>query len=395
MKILVHSNAPWAPTGYGQQCAQLTERLRRAGHDVAVSATWGLQGGEVEWNGMRVYPADDKWGNRTLGAVTAHFADGDPVLVITLADVWVFEGPQFDEIAAWTPVDHAPTPPNVAKFFAQHPAARPVAMSRFGERLLRQDGLDPLYAPHGIDTAAYKPSGDAAAVREHLKIPRDAFVVGMVAANKGLNPPRKAFPQLFTAFGEFARRHDDAFLYMHTEFVGVYGGINLVALANACKIPPDRIKITNPFALELGLDHDRMADLYSSFDVFANPSYGEGFGIPIVEAQACGTPVIVTDWTAMTELCGAGWLVDGDPWYDATQGSFYKCPAVGDLFDAMERAYERRGDQELRERAREFALSYDADRVFDEHWQPVLGALTTAPAEPGREGAEVFVRRAA
>ncbi len=39
--------------------------------------------------------------------------------------------------------------------------------------------------------------------------------------------------------------------------------------------------------------HDRLVDIYDSFDVFVFPSLYEGFGIPIIEAQARGVPVII------------------------------------------------------------------------------------------------------
>lgn len=42
-------------------------------------------------------------------------------------------------------------------------------------------------------------------------------------------------------------------------------------------------------------DDDKMAQLYSSADVFVFPSHVEGFGLPPLEAMACGTPVVTTD----------------------------------------------------------------------------------------------------
>lgn len=44
--------------------------------------------------------------------------------------------------------------------------------------------------------------------------------------------------------------------------------------------------------------------LYSAADAFAFPSLAEGFGLPVVEAMACGTPVLISDTPALRELAG-------------------------------------------------------------------------------------------
>lgn len=47
-----------------------------------------------------------------------------------------------------------------------------------------------------------------------------------------------------------------------------------------------------------------LADLYSAGDVFVFPTIYEGFGLPPLEAMACGLPVIGSDWTSMKEVIG-------------------------------------------------------------------------------------------
>ena len=61
-------------------------------------------------------------------------------------------------------------------------------------------------------------------------------------------------------------------------------------------------------------------------DVFLLPSKGEGFGIPLIEAQACGIPVIITKCTGHEELMGGGWFVENlVPEWTAQSSWQYNC----------------------------------------------------------------------
>ena len=54
---------------------------------------------------------------------------------------------------------------------------------------------------------------------------------------------------------------------------------------------------------------DELAALYSTADVLAMPSAYEGFGIPVIEAMACGTPVVCSDGGALPEAAGNAALI--------------------------------------------------------------------------------------
>jgi glycosyltransferase involved in cell wall biosynthesis len=378
VKILWSSNAPWACTGYANQTKLFVPLLAELGHDIAIHANYGLAGGIMEWEDHRVYPSGyDAYGNDVIGGHALHWFRGEPGLVITLYDAWVFKPgwtKELPQVACWAPVDHSPCPPKVKTFF-EDAHATPIAYSRFGEQSFKAAGFDPLYVPHGVDTTVFTPR-DREASRKAVGLPQDRFIVGMVSTNKGRTPSRKAFDAAFRAFSALAHEHPDALLYVHSDMRGSNDGLELDILAAHYKIDPENLIFCDGYAYRAGMiSDDQMAQLYSSFDVLSFATMGEGFGLPALEAQACGCPVIVTDFSAQSELCGSGWRVPFQLAYDGFQAADLVVPLDGHLIEAHLRAYDSARDDGWASEAVKFAANYDAKLVTEKYWAPVLATL--------------------
>jgi len=96
--------------------------------------------------------------------------------------------------------------------------------------------------------------------------------------------------------------------------------------------------------------------LYSSACVFVFPSLYEGFGIPPLEAMACGTPVIVSNTSSLPEVAGdAGMLVDP---YDTEMMAWYMEKLIIDT--ELHREYSQKGLM----RAEKFTWDNAADVVL-------------------------------
>lgn len=385
MRILWSSNGPWVSTGYGVQTRLFCPRIRDLGHEVAICAWYGLQGGVIGWDGMTVYPG----AFHPYGADIApqHAKEFGADLVISLIDAHAQPHAMLNKHgrwAPWFPVDSEPLPRPVMDE-VKH-AWQPLVFSRHGERMAREAGLDPRYVPHGVDTKVYRPLPQAEA-RERLGLPADAFIAVAVMANKGL-PSRKAWPEQIEAFARFRQRHPDAMLYLHTVLGTEMQGVDITRCLRDFEVPEDAVRVGSQYRALLGFPDEVMRVIYSAGDVLLNCSMGEGFGVPIIEAQACGTPVITGDWTAMSEITGAGWAVkQGTPWYVPPQSAYQYLPHVDGIVEALEQAREARGDDALRRRAVEFAAGYDADLVAREFWRPVLAELEERIRDEGAEHA--------
>ena len=388
MKILWMSNAPWVPTGYGNQTKLFAPRINELEeHDVTIFAFYGLSGSALTWNGMKILPHGlDMYGQDIM---SSHAKNTGSQVILSLLDAWVFKSKniihQDIKWVPWFPVDSEPLPVPVGDAIAH--AHKRIVFSRYAERMVNQRGMDCYYVPHGVDTKIFKPLSNKTELLEKYGLPKDRYIVGMVAANKGY-PPRKAFFPQFQAFSEFKKRHDDAFLYLHTTRgeAGEYDGINIPAYLSFLGLKENvDYKIAEQYTLVGGnFGDDNMAELYNCMDVHMLVSMGEGFGIPILEAQSCGTPVIVGDWTAMSELCFGGWKVkkkDAELFYTNLVAHQYN-PHMRGVLNKLEQAYKVRGNTLYNENARKGALAYDVDKIVEKYWKPVLKSIEESLPEP-------------
>jgi glycosyltransferase involved in cell wall biosynthesis len=152
------------------------------------------------------------------------------------------------------------------------------------------------------------------------------------------------------------------------------GGFNLLDLAGSVGIPQDAILFPNSIDYRYGFSQHNLAALYTGMDVMLSVSYGEGFGIPTVEAQACGTRVIGSSWAATADLVAEdGWLVEGQPFWDEGQKSWYNIPLIPSIVNALNLAYE--APREKSQVAIDFAAKFDVEYVWENHWIPVLEKL--------------------
>jgi glycosyltransferase involved in cell wall biosynthesis len=391
-KIGWYSNAPDTPTGYGVQTAQVCRRLRADGHEVHILANYGQIAGVRDWEGCAVWPQGVYQYGLDVLEEQVKLTGVD--FVFTLYDVWPIKGAFGDDarVISWTPVDHWPPPPEVLSWSREHET---VAMSQYGAEALAKSGVDVLATiPHAVEST-FHPDGPHQ--RARMNVPQDAYVVGLNAANIGVTPPRKNFSGQLEAVSVLMHRHEDVYLYLHTDLMRPTG-MPIHVLISALGIPKERVVVVPPALYRGGLiAPPEMAELYRSLDVLLMATKGEGFGVPIIEAMAVGVPSIVSDFAAAPTIIGeTGWRVPGQLDWDHNQGAWFTTPFTAAIVEALEESYAERGTDKATARKAacvEHSADYRADHVYETQWRPLIEHLEQKP--PERKGMSNAAKRRA
>lgn len=383
--VSLATNNPNSATGYGVQAEFLVRYMKRHSMNVGVLSNYGLEGaiGEhrTEFGSVPVFPKGVAPYSQDVLTVWHEFhRQSAPDLkhaIMTLYDVWVYNGWKDDlPVISWVPLDHVTLPPGVAQFLRRENVT-PVAMAPHGKRQLENADINSVYIPHAVNTKVFAktpkimgPDG-MMPTRELLGVSDDTFLVAMVAANKANSIlHRKSYDVNFMSFSAHLQSHPDSHLYVHADPAPNVGGFDLGVLARVCGIPPEKITFANRDKYRVGYSQAELAALYSAADVLLAPSYGEGFGVPTVEAQACGTRVIGSGWAATADLVAEdGWLVEGQPHWDHPQSAFFQVPLLASVVSALALADKERGFSAV---SRKFALDFDEEKVWSDYWMPFL-----------------------
>ncbi len=111
---------------------------------------------------------------------------------------------------------------------------------------------------------------------------------------------RKGPDVLLRAYTRAFRRRDDVLLILRIN--NFDGNVDVAQQIAALRLPSD----APPIAILYNQQLDHLGELFRSADCLVLPTRGEGWGMPILEAMACGLPVIATNWSAQTDFFHAG-----------------------------------------------------------------------------------------
>lgn len=187
------------------------------------------------------------------------------------------------------------------------------------------DNLGPIFSD-AVDHKIFQPIQYS---KKHHKnkygISPDLFIIGSVMRNQ----KRKLIPDLLSTFAKLCEKNDNIVLYLHTSYPDglswdlpalllEYNISNRVLLTYTClkckKCFPSVFKGARTVCGSCGnvsalitsvrnpVDDNNLYEIYNLFDVYVQYAICEGFGIPPVEAAACGVPVITINSGAMAEI---------------------------------------------------------------------------------------------
>ncbi len=185
-----------------------------------------------------------------------------------------------------------------------------------GKELASQEADQPIrvpYLPHGLDLDTWKPTAPGADDRGFWtwydkRRAADALIVGAVATNQ----PRKDLGLLFAAMAELKVRGVPVGLWLVTDMATNAWDVGELAFQFAFTKAEVHLTITTQ---EGALTDAALAARYSQSHCTVAPGLGEGFGYPIVESLACGTPVVHGNYGGGVELVPAArWLFQPVAW---------------------------------------------------------------------------------
>ena len=348
-RVLVVSEAHYLHSGFGTYGNELLKRLAKTDkYELAEFAAYGKYSSvnNLDWLFYANMPEDDEKAEGYDPNGAAQFGawrfdrvclDFKPDIVLSYRDPWMDTfiksapvRPYFHWV--WMPtVDSEPQKQEWVHTFSETDAL--FVYSEFGQRVLEKQATKNINiigcASPGIDPNIYKPVLNKKAHKESFGLDPDCFIVGTVMRNQ----KRKLFIELMKSFRIFLDNApkelaNKTYLYLHTSYPEKNGwdiadGIistNLsgkVLMTYRCRQcgsfdlgffegPITKCTKCGVFSSQcpnvtFGLEIPDLVKIYNLFDLYVQYAICEGFGMPQVEAGACGVPVAATNYSAMED----------------------------------------------------------------------------------------------
>lgn len=371
IKLLMVGDSPTIDSGFGRVNRKVAEYLYKTGEYDIQFVGWCYQGQKHDYPFI-IHPVDvvyDYWGKTTFDRVIKQWK---PDIVYTLGDIWMIDWIAKHEYRSefkwlgYIPIDGIPIPFRWREVINN--MDMPVVFSKFAydnlRKVLLKKHIDFIY--HGVDTEIFHPVQDKYEHKKKYNL-HNKYVIGIVARNQ----KRKNIPALLKAFAKFSKNKPDTVLYLHMCLIENVGW-NIPELLKLYDLgQKGKVVHTEGLTPAFGVPDHLLVEIYNLFDLFVLPTMGEGFGLPVLEAQACEVPVLVTDYSACTELVqDKSQLIKVKDYIVLEEGVEHAIVDIDDLVDKMNFFYSHQKlARTYGKKGREFARTMRWERVlprFDE-----------------------------
>ncbi|MBE3092794.1 MAG: glycosyltransferase [Chloroflexi bacterium] len=390
MKILTYGDGPKTSTGYGQIWDNLLSRWAKLKPDWKfMHCGWQTHDREHETkDGYFMLPINKvEYGFDT---VVPYLMQHKPDILLTMADVGITAG-FIDQVNAarlkgwrgkWIAISLFDTETWEYMLWNRILDIPDInlAGAKNGElQMLKHNVKNIRYIPFGVDTKLYYPLAEREKLRLRFSL-NNKFIIGFV----GKNQRRKMQPYLLRGFARFAKGKNDVRLLLHTD-VESGAGWTIPTLISKFEneIDPEldkpiaKIIFTNQNLDVLArqkITPESMNEIYNLMDVFCYAVGGEGFGLPGIECQSAGIPLMMTNYSSAIEIVSEEDLLipvlkdkyDRNVTEIGNNGVENAIPDDNEITKLLEKMYLEWKEGKLKtrsEKARKFALKYDWDFI--------------------------------
>ncbi len=381
LRILWHSVAPWIASGYGKTTREICTRLPKHGFEVIISAYYGVEPGGIPPYLIPVLPSKD--GPYGIASAAQFCKQYNVDAGVLFTDWWAFS--EFPKIIPhpilYSPMDQISYPQEIIRFTKEY--YKIIGLCKWQQKCLAEIGIQSDYICHGVNTNIFKPANKQQ-TRKKFGISEDnTLIFGTIAAN-GDKEDRKGHSRTMKAMRYFLDQNPDVkdIMWLYHTNPNDPRGMPLLSISHKLGLE-NIIRFMDPGMISTMFSEEDLAALINCFDIHLLCSKREGFGMPILETQACGVPNICHDFSSMTELVqGHGWLckslgyglnLETTPINGETA-----TPNVYDIAKCIEDAYFHPEKVEKYGKAsRQFALQFDWDKIVKDHWVPILDNIAS------------------
>ena len=348
-RVLVSADTSINATGLGKYCHELCKGLYQ--DDNFVVAEQGNFGNsshisQIDWKYYPVEPdnsnqkeviafSQDRENRYGKWIFEKTLLDFKPDFVIAINDPWMFSyqgRSPFRDYFHWCISPTIDSAPQRDDYLSVYSLADSIfTYTDWAMEILEENNIPNLeYTIRmGIDDNIFKPCEDKSELKEKFGLPKDSIVIGTVMRNQR----RKLIPDIIEAFDILMdklpeEKQRKTFLYLHTTYPDIDAWDLPYFLLNAkfsnqilftyfCKhsktfgcstyqdaktysFCSNNLTLFMPSG-KAALSEEQLADVFNLMDLYIQVASCEGFGVPIIEAAACGVPCAVINYSAMED----------------------------------------------------------------------------------------------